>query len=100
MRITITDSEFEDIVRALKDRSDLVSLLISKRSDYESSVTDKKRKATSAATKTKVNATRRKIENAINILRLEGSNITVASVAKRAVINYNTAKKYKDFIGT
>lgn len=98
MRITITDSEFGDIIKALENRSDLISLLLNKRAEYESSITDKKKKATVKATKIKVKITKIRIENAINILRLEGNNITIASVAKAAGINYNTAKKYKDFI--
>ena len=43
MRITITDSEFEDIIKALEKWNDLVSLLLDKRAAYESSITDKKK---------------------------------------------------------
>lgn len=100
MRITITDSEFANIIQALENSPDIVSLLLSKKAEYKSSITDKKRKATTNATRVKINVTKRKIENAVNILRLEGGNVTVAKVAKRAAINYNTAKKYKDFIGS
>lgn len=100
MRITITDSEFENIIKALEKWNDLVSLLLNKKAAYESSITDKKKRATINATKAKVNITKNKIENAVNILRFDGSKITVATVAKTAGINYNTAKKYKEFIGS
>ncbi len=38
--------------------------------------------------------TKEKIENAINLLKLEGKEITPYAVAKTAKISYNTAKKY------
>jgi len=38
--------------------------------------------------------TKEKIENAINLLKLEGKEITPYAVAKVAKISYNTAKKY------
>jgi len=38
--------------------------------------------------------TKEKIQNAINLLRLEGKEITPYRVAKTAGISFNTAKKY------
>ena len=38
--------------------------------------------------------TREKIENAINLLKLEGKEITPYRVAKEAGVSYNTARKY------
>ena len=38
--------------------------------------------------------TKEKIQNAINLLRIEGKEITPYQVAKAADISYNTAKKY------
>ena len=38
--------------------------------------------------------TREKIQNAINLLKMEGKEITPYAVAKVANISYNTAKKY------
>ena len=50
--------------------------------------------ATQRATLTRKNAVRAKIQNAINILRIEGKEITPYRVAKTAEISFNTAKKY------
>jgi len=38
--------------------------------------------------------TKEKIQNAINLLKLEGKEITAYAVAKAAGVSYNTAKKY------
>ena len=38
--------------------------------------------------------TKEKIHNAINLLKLEGKEITAYRVAKEAGVSYNTAKKY------
>ena len=38
--------------------------------------------------------TKEKIQNAINLLKLEGKEITPYRVAKEAGVSYNTAKKY------
>ena len=40
--------------------------------------------------------TKEKIQNAINLLKLEGKEITAYRVAKEAGVSYNTAKKYLD----
>jgi len=38
--------------------------------------------------------TKEKIQNAVNILRMQGEEITPYKVAKTAGISYNTARKY------
>jgi len=38
--------------------------------------------------------TKEKIQNAINLLKMEGKEITPYRVAKEAGVSYNTAKKY------
>ena len=38
--------------------------------------------------------TKEKIQNAINLLKLEGKEITAYRVAKEAGVSYNTARKY------
>ncbi len=38
--------------------------------------------------------TKEKIQNAINLLKLEGKEITAYRVAKTAGVSYNTARKY------
>jgi len=42
--------------------------------------------------------TKEKVQNAINLLRIEGKEITPYQIAKVANISYNTAKKYLDTI--
>ncbi len=38
--------------------------------------------------------TKEKIQNAVNLLKMEGKEITPYRVAKEAGVSYNTAKKY------
>ena len=54
----------------------------------------KKHIATLEANRSKILESKKKINNAINLLRLEGRDITPYAVAKTAAISYNTAKKY------
>ena len=54
----------------------------------------KKSAATENANAAKISKSRAKVQNAINLLRLEGKDITPYAVAKVANISYNTAKKY------
>ena len=42
--------------------------------------------------------TKEKVQNAINLLRIEGKEITAYQVAKVADISFNTAKKYLESI--
>ena len=42
----------------------------------------------------RTNKTKEKVQNAINLLRIEGKEITAYHVAKVADISFNTAKKY------
>ena len=53
-----------------------------------------KQTATGKATEVKMQRAKEAITNAVNLMRLEGRKITAYSVAKRAGISYNTAKKY------
>ena len=46
------------------------------------------------ASKIKADRTKEKVINAVNLLRLQGEEITPYKVAKTAQISYNTAKKY------
>ena len=50
--------------------------------------------ATKKANEKKQETSKKKIENAVNMLRLEGKEITAYAVAKVAGISYNTARKY------
>jgi len=53
-----------------------------------------KQEAAAKATKTRQEIAKRKIQDAINLLRLEGEEITAYKVAKKAGVSYNTVKKY------
>jgi len=46
------------------------------------------------ATDARTKAVKEKIQNAINLLRIEGKEITAYQLAKTADINYLTARKY------
>jgi hypothetical protein len=98
MRITITDLQFNDIISELKNRQDLVDILLDAKAVYELSITDKKKNATKAAHKANKEKTKEKIQNAVNLLRIENRKINVNSVSKAAGVHYKTARKYKDFI--
>lgn len=54
--------------------------------------------ATQRATETRKTAVKAKIQNAINLLRIEGKEITPYRVAKTAGISFVTARKYLDQI--
>ena len=54
--------------------------------------------ATLKANQKKQETSKKKVENAINILRMEGKEITAYAVAKVAGISYNTASKYLKMI--
>ena len=56
--------------------------------------------AVDVATAARTAKAKKKIENAVNLLRMEGKAITPYSVAKKAGVSYNTARKYlPDHIG-
>jgi len=54
----------------------------------------KKVESAKRASKIKAKKAREKIQNAVNLLRLQGEEITAYKVAKTAGVSYNTAKKY------
>jgi len=63
---------------------------------YSAKIPPSKKKIESAkrASKIKADRTKEKVINAVNLLRLQGEEITPYKVAKTANISYNTAKKY------
>ena len=65
---------------------------------YATPISKTKRNATAKANDIRVQKARKKIEIAINLLRLEGRDITVYSVSKEAKVSFNTVKKYKYLI--
>jgi Fic family protein len=54
----------------------------------------KKIESAKKASEIKANKAKEKVINAVNLLRLQGEEITPYKVAKTAGISYNTAKKY------
>ena len=54
----------------------------------------KKIESAKRASKIKADKAKEKVINAVNLLRLQGEEITPYKVAKTAQISYNTAKKY------
>jgi hypothetical protein len=61
---------------------------------YRPNVSPKKTDAARRATEIRKKRTQEKIQNAINLLKMEGKEITPYAVAKVAGVSYNTAKKY------
>ena len=63
---------------------------------YSAKIPPSKKKIESAkrASRIKADRTKEKVINAVNLLRLQGEEITPYKVAKTANISYNTAKKY------
>ncbi len=56
------------------------------------------KQAMKKATQSRTDKAKRKIENAINLLRLEGKNISEYAIAKKSGCSINTVKKYREFI--
>jgi len=96
MRITIEDKTFQKIVEILrsKNENEIVEELKSAEEKYNSSITENKKTAPKKANQTKVKNSKKKIENAINLIRLEGDNITAYRISQKSGVAYNTAKKY------
>ena len=63
---------------------------------YSAKIPPSKKKIESArrAANSKAKKAKEKIDNAINLLKLQGEEITIYKVAKTAKVSYNTAKKY------
>ena len=63
-----------------------------------SKATDKQTTAAAKATAIRTTRAKEKIVNAVNLLRLEGKNISEYAVAKESGCSINTVKKYREFI--
>ena len=62
------------------------------------SPSEKKIKAAEKATVIRQERAKEKIRNAVNLLHLENAKVNINSVAKKANVSYNTAKKYSYLI--
>jgi len=83
----------EDMPQDLREAIETI-----KRYGVKAGSSEKQRAAAKKATETRQQRTKRKIEDAINLLRLEGKNITEYAIAKQSGCSINTVKKYRDFI--
>lgn len=95
MRLTLTDEEISEILTALYfSENDNTKLEAKIQEQWQRPIKPSKRNATIKATETRERAVKKKMENAINLMMLEGEKITAYSIAKKAEISYNSAKKY------
>ena len=74
----------------------ITEALIEKMQDYGTS--EGRQEGIAKARTARTQKTKEKVQNAINLLRIEGKEITPYQIAKVANISYNTAKKYLDTI--
>lgn len=95
MRLTLTDDEVSKILTVLHySENDYTDLMEKIQEQWQRPIKQSKRDATIKATNTKIKITKDKIQNAVNLMRLEGEKMTPYSVAKKAGVSYNSAKKY------
>ena len=85
--------------KALKDKEDMPNdlrwaLEILQKYGKKVPPSEKKIESAKRAAAVKANKAKEKVQNAINLLRLQGQEITAYKVAKVSNISYNTAKKY------
>ena len=96
MRLTLENYEVASVIVALENSGleENKELAEKIRNQFTKPIKQSKRNATKKAIEVKKQATQDKITNAVNLMRLEGEKITAYSVAKKAGISYNSAKKY------
>ena len=76
-------------------REDLQQALrVLKKYSYKAPPSPKKVESAHRATQIRQERVKEKIQNAINLLKMEGKEITAYRVAKEAGVSYNTARKY------
>ncbi len=75
----------EDLQQALK---------VLEKYSYKAPPSPKKVESAHRATQIRQERVKEKIQGAINLLKMEGKEITPYRVAKQAGVSYNTAKKY------
>ena len=70
------------------------ALKVLEKYSYKAPPSKKKTKSAHRATAIRQQRAKEKIQNAINLLKLEGKEITPYRIAKTAGVSYNTARKY------
>ncbi|MDK9693932.1 MAG: hypothetical protein OEL19_06780 [Sulfurimonas sp.] len=95
MRLTLADDEILELMKAISKSNYSLYSKIQKQynEDINRDIT-KKQSSIQEATKARERVAKEKILNAINLLRLEGKNITAYAIAKKSGCSYNTVKKY------
>ena len=73
-----------------------LELLLEKIAGY--GISEGRKEGINKAREARTAKTKEKVQNAINLLRIEGKEITAYQVAKVADISFNTAKKYLESI--
>jgi len=102
VRIELDRAQAGELLDLLKEKADqfftgkLIDEVTNSMREIKQSY--KKKTATGKANEAKISKSKAKVENAINLLRMEGKEITPYAVGKTANISYNTAKKYLDQI--
>lgn len=95
MRLTLKDDEVLELMKAIsKNNYPLYSKIQKQYNDDINRDITKKQSSIQEATKYRERTAKAKILNAINILRLQGKEITAYAIAKESGCSYNTVKKY------
>ena len=101
MRITISDDTYIKAVAALEEiDKEAAQEMRDAALKYYASITEKKRKATQKATIVKSEKAKNKVIKTIIEMKEKGEKLTVAAVAKKAKVAYNTAAKYRNYFDT
>lgn len=93
MRITLNENNFNEIIASLKNRQDLIDLLMDAKAVYELSLTDSKKGAWKKAHLKKKENSTKKILSAVKKLVKNDAKITVSSISKTSGLHYQTVQK-------
>ena len=95
MRLTLNYKEVEKLLDIIESIDvELHHVINTQYKADKSKDKSKKQQSIQEATKHRQDTAKAKINNAINILRLEGKNLTVYAIAKESGCSYNTVKKH------
>jgi len=101
-RLNLMKDEYEALLEVIKlpiVKNNLLNLELIKKIDRVVLIDNTKKKiSTKQASLSREKASRKKIQNAINLLTLEGSEITAKSISETSGVTFNTAKKYLSII--
>jgi len=95
MRLTLNSDEVQELIQLLSTQHPRLCSKLSLQ--YQENICrnlSKKQSSIQEATKSRERTAKNKILNAINILRLQGKDITLYAITKESGCSYNTVKKY------